>query len=185
MRSPRRSTALGSQEAAGVFAVVASAGATNAGTIDELDGVADACAARDLWFHVDGAYGGAGLVAPSVRERYRRYRARRLLHRRSPQVAVRALRLLRSGLSRPDDGPRRLPARSELPRHRESAGRNLERVESGRLRLPPVAPSPRAPLVVLTRDLWHRRLPGSRGTRADAHQRRRPRRSVFTTSSSS
>ena len=29
------------------------------------------CAARRLWFHVDGAYGGAGLVAPSVRGRYR------------------------------------------------------------------------------------------------------------------
>ena len=53
-----------------VFAVVASAGATNAGTIDDLAGVADVCADRALWFHVDGAYGGAGLVAPSVREHY-------------------------------------------------------------------------------------------------------------------
>ncbi len=63
--------ALGPQEAASVFAVVASAGATNAGTVDDLDGVADESEAHDLWFHVDGAYGGAGLVAPSVRERYR------------------------------------------------------------------------------------------------------------------
>lgn len=59
------------QERAGVFAVVASAGATNAGTVDDLAGVADACAVHGLWFHVDGAYGCAGLVAPSVRERYR------------------------------------------------------------------------------------------------------------------
>jgi L-2,4-diaminobutyrate decarboxylase len=51
----------------GVFAVVASAGATNAGTVDDLIGVADVCLERDLWFHVDGAYGGAGLLAPSVR----------------------------------------------------------------------------------------------------------------------
>jgi glutamate/tyrosine decarboxylase-like PLP-dependent enzyme len=58
-------------EAAGVFAVVASAGATNAGTVDDLDGVADVCAARDLWMHVDGAYGGAGLAAPSVRSLFR------------------------------------------------------------------------------------------------------------------
>ena len=58
-------------EAASVVAVVASAGATNAGTVDDLAGVADVCAERGIWFHVDGAYGGAGLVAPSVRDRYR------------------------------------------------------------------------------------------------------------------
>ncbi len=63
--------AIGPDEAASVFAVVASAGATNAGTVDDLAGVADVCEARGLWFHVDGAYGGAGLAAPSVRERYR------------------------------------------------------------------------------------------------------------------
>jgi glutamate/tyrosine decarboxylase-like PLP-dependent enzyme len=54
----------------GVFAVVASAGATNAGTVDDLAGAADACADRGIWFHVDAAYGGAGLVAPSVRALY-------------------------------------------------------------------------------------------------------------------
>jgi L-2,4-diaminobutyrate decarboxylase len=51
----------------GVFAVVASAGATNAGTVDDLAGVAAVAADHDLWFHVDAAYGGAGLLAPSVR----------------------------------------------------------------------------------------------------------------------
>jgi glutamate/tyrosine decarboxylase-like PLP-dependent enzyme len=56
--------------AEGVFAVVASAGATNAGTVDDLAGAADACADRGIWFHVDAAYGGAGLVAPSVRALY-------------------------------------------------------------------------------------------------------------------
>jgi glutamate/tyrosine decarboxylase-like PLP-dependent enzyme len=56
--------------AEGVFAVVASAGATNAGTVDDLAGVAEVCAGRDLWMHVDGAYGGAGLVAPSIRHLY-------------------------------------------------------------------------------------------------------------------
>jgi L-2,4-diaminobutyrate decarboxylase len=54
----------------GLFAVVASAGATNAGTIDDLAGVADVAAEHGLWFHVDGAYGGAGLLAPSVRRLY-------------------------------------------------------------------------------------------------------------------
>ena len=57
-------------EREGVFAVVASAGATNAGTVDDLAGVADVCGDRGIWMHVDGAYGGAGLVAPSVRARY-------------------------------------------------------------------------------------------------------------------
>jgi glutamate/tyrosine decarboxylase-like PLP-dependent enzyme len=51
----------------GIFAVVASAGATNAGTVDDLAGVADVCRERGLWFHVDGAYGGAALLAPDRR----------------------------------------------------------------------------------------------------------------------
>jgi glutamate/tyrosine decarboxylase-like PLP-dependent enzyme len=50
-----------------VFAVVATAGTTNAGLIDDLAGIADACSAHGVWMHVDGAYGGAGLAAPSVR----------------------------------------------------------------------------------------------------------------------
>jgi len=62
--------ALDPDELAGVFAVVASAGATNAGTVDDLAGVADVCAERGVWMHVDGAYGGAGLAAPSIRARF-------------------------------------------------------------------------------------------------------------------
>jgi glutamate/tyrosine decarboxylase-like PLP-dependent enzyme len=54
-----------------VFAVVATAGTTNAGIVDNLAGVADVAGERNLWFHVDGAYGGAALLAPSMRERFR------------------------------------------------------------------------------------------------------------------
>jgi glutamate/tyrosine decarboxylase-like PLP-dependent enzyme len=66
----RLAAALDAGDPDGLFAVVASAGSTNAGAVDDLVGVADVCADRGVWFHVDGAYGGAGLAAPSVRDRY-------------------------------------------------------------------------------------------------------------------
>ena len=61
---------LPAEERERVIAVVATSGTTNAGVIDHLDGAADVAAELDVWFHVDGAYGGAGLAAPSVRDRY-------------------------------------------------------------------------------------------------------------------
>jgi glutamate/tyrosine decarboxylase-like PLP-dependent enzyme len=54
-----------------VCAVVATAGTTNAGIIDDIDGVGRVAAARGMWLHVDAAYGGAALLAPSVRHRFR------------------------------------------------------------------------------------------------------------------
>jgi|SRR5215207_884884 len=53
-----------------VAAVVATSGTTNAGIVDDLAGVAEVAREHGLWFHVDGAYGGAGIFAPSVRHRY-------------------------------------------------------------------------------------------------------------------
>jgi len=50
-----------------VFAVVATSGTTNLGIIDDLKGIGKAAHDRDIWFHVDGAYGLAALCAPSVR----------------------------------------------------------------------------------------------------------------------
>jgi aromatic-L-amino-acid/L-tryptophan decarboxylase len=51
-------------------AIAATAGTTNAGIVDDLSGLAAVAAEYKLWFHVDGAYGGAGLFAPSVRSAY-------------------------------------------------------------------------------------------------------------------
>jgi aromatic-L-amino-acid decarboxylase len=57
-------------ELSDVAAVVCTSGTTNAGIIDDLAGVGALARERGWWFHVDGAYGGAGVFAPSVRERY-------------------------------------------------------------------------------------------------------------------
>jgi glutamate/tyrosine decarboxylase-like PLP-dependent enzyme len=54
----------------GVFAVVASAGTTNAGAIDDLSGVAEVCGRHGLWMHVDGAYGAAAMCSPTARRRF-------------------------------------------------------------------------------------------------------------------
>ncbi len=43
--------------------VAASAGTVNTGAIDRLDEIADLCREENLWFHVDGAYGGFGILA--------------------------------------------------------------------------------------------------------------------------
>lgn len=53
-----------------LFAVIATSGTTNAGVIDDLTGAADVSERLDVWFHVDGAYGGAGLVAPALRDKF-------------------------------------------------------------------------------------------------------------------
>lgn len=53
-----------------VFCIVATAGTTNLGIIDHLDSIDDVAVDRDIWFHVDGAYGLAALCAPSVRAKF-------------------------------------------------------------------------------------------------------------------
>jgi glutamate/tyrosine decarboxylase-like PLP-dependent enzyme len=68
--SALRAALEGDPEPGNVIGVAATAGTTNAGIIDDLAGVAAVAGERGLWLHVDGAYGGAGLFSPLVRERY-------------------------------------------------------------------------------------------------------------------
>ena len=50
--------------------VAASAGTVNTGAIDPFNAIADVCAREGLWFHVDGAYGGVGILAEQTRGMY-------------------------------------------------------------------------------------------------------------------
>ena len=86
---------------------------------------------RELWLHVDGAYGGAALAAPSARPLFAGDRARRLLLRRPAQVAVRAVRLR---------GPRSTATRAARAAHTQHA-EYLDVLQT-EPRLEPVATTP-------------------------------------------
>lgn len=51
------------------FCVVGTAGTVNTGAIDDLTALADLCAAEELWFHVDGAFGALAALSPVLRHR--------------------------------------------------------------------------------------------------------------------
>jgi aromatic-L-amino-acid decarboxylase len=50
------------------FCVVATAGTTNSGAVDDIVALADFCARYGLWLHVDGAYGGAAVFSDQHRD---------------------------------------------------------------------------------------------------------------------
>ena len=58
---------LSSDDRGRVFAVACTAGTTNLGIVDDMQGIGEVCKQASVWLHVDGAYGGAALAAPSAR----------------------------------------------------------------------------------------------------------------------
>jgi glutamate/tyrosine decarboxylase-like PLP-dependent enzyme len=53
-----------------VFAVVATAGSTNFGIVDDIASIAKAVDGTGVWLHVDGAYGLAAMLSPRTRARF-------------------------------------------------------------------------------------------------------------------
>ena len=53
------------------FMVVGSAGTTATGVIDPLPEIAQFCREEGLWFHTDAAWGGAAVLAPSLKQSLR------------------------------------------------------------------------------------------------------------------
>lgn len=53
------------------LAVLANGGATNTGTVDPLERLADLCGEEGLWLHVDAAYGGFAVLTPEGKEAFR------------------------------------------------------------------------------------------------------------------
>ncbi|MEE9314796.1 MAG: pyridoxal-dependent decarboxylase [Rhizobiaceae bacterium] len=51
------------------FLLVGTAGTVNVGAIDDLDGLATIAATQDLWLHVDGAFGAAGILSKTLQTR--------------------------------------------------------------------------------------------------------------------
>ncbi len=58
------------EHGASVFAVVATAGSTNFGIVDDLESIAAVTNEFDVWLHVDGAYGLAAMLSPLARDRF-------------------------------------------------------------------------------------------------------------------
>jgi aromatic-L-amino-acid decarboxylase len=70
MDPARLELAVKEDRAAGLapFCVVATAGTTNSGIVDDLVATAEVCRQQDLWLHVDGAFGAAAVFSDKHRD---------------------------------------------------------------------------------------------------------------------
>ena len=50
-----------------VFAIVATGGTTNFGIVDDLRAIGELAKAASIWYHIDGAYGLAGILSPKYK----------------------------------------------------------------------------------------------------------------------
>lgn len=71
IRTEALQAAIAADRAAGLqpFCVIGTAGTVNTAAIDDLDRLADLCAAEKLWFHVDGAFGALCIMSDALRPR--------------------------------------------------------------------------------------------------------------------
>lgn len=53
------------------FCLIGTAGTVNTGAIDDLDTLADIAEKYNMWYHIDGAYGGLLGSQPSLKEKYK------------------------------------------------------------------------------------------------------------------
>ena len=135
--------------AAGVapIAVVATAGTTLTGAVDPIAALADVCAERGTWLHVDGAYGVAAASTPSAGHLFAGLERADSVTARRAQVALPAEGVRRRARPPPRGPPRRArprgglrPARSARPSH----GRHHARVLASVPRAQALAGVPRA-----------------------------------------
>ena len=144
-------------------AVVATAGTTLTGAVDDIEALAEVCG-DDVWLHVDGAYGLPAASTDTAGHLFKGLRPRLLGHRRRPQMAVRP-----EGLQRPPDARRRgararvLPLRGvHAARRAAPRGRPLARV---------LAPPARAEAVARVHRARRRRDPRPRSSATSTRRR--------------
>ena len=180
--SLRRSTRTRARGLTPLLASV-SAGATNTGAVDPLRDLAETCRERDVWLHVDAAYGGFAALVDRGRDAPRRDRPGRLRDARPAQAALPVVRVRRAPRPRAGRAALRVRDRPALPpRHARPGGRGQPR----RPRNPAEQDEPRLQGLAVGADLRPRGVPaGDRPLVRPRRARRATHRARATSSSSS